>query len=143
MRTNIQRLPGVKKIFSLDSRKLQNEVRLKSISLSVVEIMTDLVEIPFFGDADCEHTSTKDSNGYEDSVTLKFSSFKPLHQRNHLAFVVVTPDNKTFLIGSKEKPATVKFTGRVGAPAGSPAVLEFEITHKDIKTMLPCRIYND
>lgn len=140
MRTSTQILPGIKSIGWIDSRNLPRRVDLSAICGMPVAILTDIHPIEFFDEPTCECKTKKDGGGYEDSVTLKFltgSKLPPLAT----AFIVTDVSDRSFLIGSLEKPhATAEPMQRLGVPSGDSAGYSYEIKHVAIKSMVPCII---
>lgn len=141
MRTSKQILPGIKFIGWLDCRNLPDRVFLSAICGMTVAVLTDIHEIKFFDEPQCECVSKKDGAGYEDTATLKFLAGKEIPRSNFLAFVVTDSNDNSYLIGSKEKPfAVAQATHRTGVPSGDGAGFAYEITHVSIKSLVPCVI---
>lgn len=143
MKTNIQILPGIKHVFWLDARCLPPMVAMQSKSQLEISILTDLHHIPIFDDAECQLASEKENKGRQDTATLKFNCGSLVPDNNFLAFVFYDNNGHPYLIGSKERPVSVKWSYRTANPTGEPAGFEYEIKHVDHKSMLPCRVYID
>lgn len=137
MHTSIQILPGIKKIGWVDSRHLPARVDLSAICGMTVAVMTDVYPIDFFDDPECECVTKKDSAGYEDAVSLKFCTDSPLPISDFMAFVITDVNGRSFLIGSKERPAIATPTQYIGTPAKR-AAIEYNISHVSIKSMVSC-----
>lgn len=136
-----QILPGIKHVFWLDARNLPPMVALLSKGQLEISILTDLHHIQIFGDAECEHSSEKLNKGSQDTATLKFSCGSLVPDNNFLAFVFYDNNGRPYLLGSKERPVSVRYNYKTSSPSGERAGYEYEIKHIDIKSMLPCRIY--
>ena len=141
MRTSTQILPGVKKIGWLDCRHLQDHVSLRAICNMSVSVMTDIHFIAEFEDASCECSTKKEGPGPQDTASLKFRTNEWIPDNGYLAFVVTAPDNKSYLIGSKERPfAVMECQHSTGDPSADAAGYESAIKHVAIKSMIPCVI---
>lgn len=143
MKTNTQILPGIKHVFWLDARGLPPMVALQSKSQLMISILTDLHHIEIFDVAECELTSEKQNNGTKETATLKFNCGSRVPDNNNIAFVFYDNNGHPYLIGSKERPVKIGYKYRSATPSGEPAGYEYEVSHVDIKTVLPCKIYID
>ena len=140
MRTSTQILPGIKFIGWVDNRNLPDRVDLMAICGMSLAVLTDIHEVQFFNEPECECIRKKDGAGYEDTATLKFSSPSFIPESNFLAFVVTDVNDQSFLIGSKEIPVSKAPTRTTGKTSGDAAGREYEITHVAIRSMVPCVI---
>lgn len=141
MRTSKQLLPGIVKIGWVDCRHLPDRVALSAICGMKIPIFTDIHEIEFFDDPQCECVTKKEGAGFQDSVSLKFKSGLQLPKTPYLGFIVTDVNGNSFLIGSKETPfAYVEKILNTGTPSGDTAGYEYEITHVAIKSMVECII---
>ena len=140
MKTSTQILPGIKFIGWVDSRHLPNRVDLSAICGMTVAVLTDIHEVAFFDTPECECVTKKDGAGYEDTASLKFSTGKRLPISDFLAFVITDVNDRSFLIGSKERPAIAAPKQSTGTPSNGAAGFEYEVTHVAIKSMAPCVI---
>lgn len=143
MKTNIQILPGINKIFWLDARSLPPMVAMQSKCQHIISIFTDLNFIQIFDEAECQLASEKENKGSQETATLKFNCGFLVPDNNFLAFVFYDNNGNSYLLGSKERPVSVKWNYRTANQSGDPAGYEYEITHVDIKSMLPCRVFVD
>lgn len=141
MKTVTQILPGVKFLGWLDSRHLQDNVALAGICRMPVPILTDIHPIDFFDEPQCDCKTKKDGGGYEDTASLKFLTSEELPQGIKMAFIVTDVNDRSFLIGSKERPVPIPAPERrLGKPDGDAAGCFYEVSHVAIKSLIPCII---
>lgn len=141
MKTSTQILPGIKAIGWIDCRHLPRRVDIMAICGMTVAILTDIHQIPFFGEPTCECKTTREGAGSQDTATLKFLTDKELPHGTCLGFVVTDVNDKYRLIGSLEAPyPTIECGRKTGIPSGDAAGYEYEIKHVAIKAMVPCLI---
>ncbi len=141
MKTSTQILPGVKAIGWVDCRHLPKRVDLAGICGMPVAILTTIHPVEFFDEPQCECQTKKDGAGYEDTATLKFLTGAELPRSTNLGFVVTDVNDKSYLIGSKERPVPIpEKTHRLGLPDGDAAGFLYEVKHISIKSMVPCLI---
>ena len=141
MKTTTYILPGIQSIGWVDCEKLQSNVALNGICGNRIPVLTEILPVPFFGQASCECSETKESGGVVATATLSFKSdvVFPLH--THLGFVVTDNNGKSWLIGSKEPPfPMMKMCIYFGDCESKSAGISYEIKHTAIKTLLPCQI---
>lgn len=139
MKTTTQILPGIKSIGWVDSRHLQRRVDLRSICRMSVPVITQINQIPFFGDPSCVCKSVKEGAGYQETATLKFNTDIKLPRGIRPAFVVTDVKGDSFLIGAREHAlAIAECEYNCGTPSGDEAGYSYEIKHVAIKTMVPC-----
>lgn len=139
MKTTTQILPGIKKIYYVDSAKLPFRVDLANICGMDIVILDDLVEVEFFGDPDCSCTSKQENKAITQEAKLEFNSPVRLPQDIRPSFVVTDVNDNDFLIGSREMPLPkVNCTYSAAVPGSSRAGFKYEITHNAIRTMIPC-----
>ena len=141
MKTTTYLLPGIQSIGWVECEKLQSNVALNGICGNRIPVLTEIHPVPFFGQASCECSETKESGGVVATATLKFNSDEvlPLHQ--HVGFVVTDNNGENWLIGSKEPPfPVIKMRICFGDCDGERAGAEYEVKHTAIKTMMRCTI---
>ncbi len=141
MKTTKQILPGVKFIGWVYAHKLIPDITLRGIARMPVPIFTDIHEVQFFDDPKCECVTTNDNGHHLDTVTLKFASEDVIPTEVNIALIVTDIDGNSYIIGSRDSPYTViKRTISLGVRDGDAAGVEYEITHKAIKSLIPCDI---
>jgi len=138
---DIQSLPGIKFIGFVESDKLQREIMLKTLANLPVGIFTDITPIEFCGVPTCEAESTYKNNGRIEQTTLRFKTLDVLPTSRHIAFIVTDCNNRSYVIGQREKPRPiVKVTRDTGTPDGDPAVCSVEVLLYAQKSLIPCNI---
>lgn len=136
-----QILPGIKKIGWVECSRLPRQIAMAGLSRLTVPIPADINFFSFFGSPECSRTTEKENNGLVQSASLKFVAAEELPYERHIAFIVVDANGKNYVIGSHEKPyPVVKIEKTAGSPDGSAAGYLHEITHKAIRTLVPCII---
>lgn len=141
MNSSIQILPGIKKIYWLDSDTLPARVDLYSVIKMRVAPLADLNEMTFFGDPDCRRSTERDNNGLIQKATLKFNSADEIPFDKNIAFIVTDANDRSYLIGSCEKPfARIKVEKLTGAPSEDAAGYSYEVSHESVRTMIECLI---
>ncbi|MBD5307152.1 MAG: hypothetical protein HDS14_05950 [Bacteroides sp.] len=141
MKTIISTLPGITDIYIIDASDLPARVDLWCIIRRPVPILTRLTPIPWTDTPTCNLTQERINTGIKQTALLTFKTPAPLPYHKNPAFVIRTPDGNTYLIGSRERPhPTIHTTQTTGAPAADPAALTHTITHKALRTLIPCHI---
>lgn len=139
MRTTKQILPGVKEIGWVRCEHLVNDIALRGIAMMPVPVLTQIHNVPFFDEPTCECVTENDGGNRTDTAKLKFASEDLLPLKEHLAFVVTAIDGNSYIIGARETPfPVVKLTISFGNTDGDGAGFIYEITHKAIKSLVPC-----
>ena len=137
----LQSLPGIKFIGYVGADKLQREMMYKHLAGLPVGVFTDITPIAFSGLPTCEAVSSYNNNGRIEMTTLRFRTLDALPSSRHVAFVVTDCLNRSYIIGTMEKPRPmVKVTRDSGAPAGDPCVATVEVTLYAQKSLIPCAI---
>ncbi len=136
-----QSLPGIKFIGHAPAENLQREIMNKHLAGLPVGVFTDITPIAFCGVPTCEAVSTYNNNGRIEQVTLRFKTLDTLPLQRHVAYIVTDCNNRSYIIGQREKPRPiVKVTRDTGTPNGDPAVCSVEITLYAQKALIPCNI---
>lgn len=137
MKSNIQILPGIRRIGSVASRHLPKAVPLHGICGQPVPVLTAIEWFDFFGQPDCRCVTDKSGA----TATLKFSAPEFRSPLARLSFVVEDASGNTYLIGQAEPPLPqVKVEQICGAPGGDAAGFSYEVTHVSIRSLVPCII---
>lgn len=141
MKTSTQILPGIKRIYYIDSAKLPFRVDLSHICGMEIAILNDLVPVEFYDTPSCSCTSKNDGKTITQEAKLEFHSNIRLPQNIRPSFVVTDVNDNNFLIGSKEMPLPkVGYTYDAGKPGSTEAGYKYEISHNAIRTLIPCTI---
>jgi hypothetical protein len=141
MKSIIQLLPGIKFIGFVNCDKLQPDIAMRGICGMDVPILTEINAINFVGSPTCECTSEKVNGNRSDTATLKFTATEQLPINAHLGFVVTDSNGNSYVIGCREVPyPKVKLTSNLGKPDGDAAGYSYEVTHVQIKSLIPCII---
>ena len=136
-----QSLPGIKFVGFVETDKLQREIMNKSLAGLPVGIFTDITPIAFCGVPTCNAESIYNNNGRIEQTTLRFKTLDDMPTSRHIAFVVTDCNNRSYIIGQREKPRPiVKVTRDTGTPNGDPAVCTVEVTLYAQKSLIPCFI---
>ena len=139
MNSTCQILPGVRKIGWVDCNLLPKQITFSGVTRLPLALLAEVTYITFFGSPDCRCITEKENNGWMQTASLKFLSGDEIPFEKHIAFVVADVNDNWFVIGAYERPfPVIKFEKTSGAPGGSPAGINYEISHKAIRTMLPC-----
>lgn len=141
MKTSIQTLPGIKAIGWIDCRQLQQRVDLAAICGMQVVVLTEIHPIAFFDKPTCECSTKKEGGSYQDTATLRFLTDSRIPDNGALGFVVTDVSDKSYLIGSRERPLpVVESTRKLGLPSGEAAGFAYEVRHVALRSMIPCII---
>lgn len=139
MNTTTQQLPGIKAIYCLDARRLQQNIALRYICGMNIIILAELTPVEFYGDPACKCETEFENAAMSQTATLEFKAVAQLPGNMPLAFVVTAVDGRSYLIGSRESPRAVAKCERVmAAPSGEASVCKYEVTHKATRTLIPC-----
>lgn len=134
---NTQSLPGIFKIGFLECEKLSPQLALKSMADLPVAILTDVVNVIFYGTPTCDAISDGDNNGRSEKTTLKFLTSQTIPTDTHIAFVIQCINGQNYIIGAKEAPfPIVKIETSTGSIDGNPSVFSVEVTHMALKSLL-------
>lgn len=140
---NTQILPGIKAIAIADARMLMPHIALRAICDMPVPVLTDSTPVEICGEALCKCEDKKDGATHIQEASLSFHTTAPLPTAKHLAFVVTDVAGDTYLIGAAEEPyPRVSVTHTTGSTAGEPAGYDVEVSHKALRTMVPCIAVN-
>ena len=141
MNSTCQILPGIKNIYWVECSKLPPRIDLQAVGELPIALLTDLNEITFFGSSDCRCVTEKENNGWSQKATIRFRTGSELPFYNNLAFAVTDVNGISFIIGARERPfPVVKCEYNAGSPSGEPAGFTYEISHKAIRSLVPCLI---
>lgn len=142
MRKDTQILPGIVRVYLVDSRHLLPNIAERAVAGITIPVMADLTDLDIIGQATCTCQTTRNGNKRTDTAKLKYKSATALPEGIIPAFVVVDANKRAYLIGSKEHPyPIVEQTQSTGTPGGDSAVYEVEVTHKTIRAFPKCDIF--
>lgn len=132
-------LPGLTHIYTVDCHQLPMNIGMMNRCGMPIAIYACMTEISFFGTATCSMESSYVSGGRQEVATLVFSSTEHIPACKPLAFVVTDVNDRSFIIGAREKPyPMIKATRQTGTPDGEPSCYNYEITHTSNSTMIEC-----
>lgn len=141
MNSSCQILPGVKSIGWVLCSSLPKQIALSGISRLPVALLADIHEITLFGSSDCRCSTEKDNNGWHQTASLTFFSSEEVPFENNIAFVVKDVNGNAFIIGSYEKPyPKVSIDSITGSPDNQSAGYKYSVSHKAIRTLVPCLV---
>ena len=136
-----QKLPGIKYLGYVQGKYLQRQMMQKSLVGIPVGIMTDTKEIAFAGQPTCEATSDYDNGGRIEKTTLKFVTGERIDLSQDTAFVVTDVENRSYVIGTREKPHPIVRVSRFsGETQGAPAAFSYEVTLYAHRSLIHCSI---
>jgi hypothetical protein len=135
-----QILPGIKKIVFFNGDLLPARVDLRAICNEKIIINHDSYhDVDICGDAQCQRESSVEKHSRYDDVSLSFDSTTYIPLGKNIAFVVVDVNDNAWLIGSKEKPQPIiKLSIDMGTPDGETAAYKYKVTHKALRSLIPC-----
>lgn len=137
----VQSLPGISAIYRVPASAVAKLAQIAAISGMAAPIFTDLTEICITGDAKAQCKTETTSNSSTQTATLTFKSTDALPADQIWAFIIRDVENNTWLIGSSQPPfPKISATRSTGSTESEAAVTSYEITHTDIRTMIPCII---
>lgn len=132
-------LPGLRTVGYLPAEALPTDIPLIARAGLPVPVMTDITWIPIIGN-DNTASATSEGRGADslESADLSFRTDSAIRFPPRAAFVVVAQSGQHYLIGSAEPPyVQVSFKidfGSIGAAAG----IAYTVSHKAIRTLIPC-----
>ena len=110
-----QSLPGITKVAYVDCESLLPDVTLRALAQLPIIIPGDSCPVSLSVEATCETVTQFDNNSLVEKSVLTFYTLDEVPIHRHLAFVICTANNETFLIGTKEQPfPTAKLTSSTG-----------------------------
>lgn len=134
-----QSLPGIKRIAFVECSLLPANITYRAMAGVPVGIFTTVEDVCKIGEATCETEEQFDNNSQVEKATLTFFTLDELPTYRHLAFVIFTADDDTFVIGTKELPyPTVKITRSTGSPDGEPSVRKYEVSFTNKISLVSC-----
>lgn len=136
MKSNIQILPGIRRIGTVASRHLPKVVPLHGICCRPVPVLTAIEWFDFFGQPDCRCITDK----LGATATLKFSASDFRSPLARLSFVVEDASGNTFLIGQAEPPMPQVKVEQIYETPGVEAGYSYEVTHNSLRSLVPCLI---
>lgn len=132
-------LPGIRRIGWVEAKFLPDNIVMHDIVGLPVLILTEINDIDFFGVSSCVCKSNMDEGTVSQTATLKFKSMQIIDDRRDIAFIVTDMNGDNYLIGNSKPPfAKIHFEKSTGQPDSEPAVIEYEITHCNVRTMVLC-----
>lgn len=130
-------LPGIKKIWFLNSNDLPEDVLAKSMSGMPVVVKKNLNGVLFCGQPTCEYETKYEEAAFREEVTLEFNSTANL-PLSGVAFVVEDVNDERFLIGTKERPwPVVERTRNFGQPTSNTNSFRYVVKTKSLKALIP------
>ena len=136
-----QSLPGIKRIAFVDCSLLPANITYRSLAGVPVGVYTTVNEVCKIGEASCETEQQFDNNSQVEKATLTFYTLDELPTHRHLAFVIHTVNQESYIIGTKELPyPTVKISRSTGSPDGDPSVRKYEVSFTAKKSLVLCAV---
>ena len=136
-----QSLPGITKLGYVPSENLQRQIMQKRLAGLPVGVFTDIIPIDFVGVPTCTTVSDYDNNGRLEKATLKFVTNDNIPIYKDIAFVITDSNNKSWLLGTKEKPRPIiHIEHNTGTPSGDVNAYAFEVSLYAHKALIECQI---
>lgn len=98
-----QNLPGISRIQAVPIEMLPDNIQAKALAGVRITLLSDAQEIAF-NNSSLSYERNFSSNGYAESVVLKFRSHVDLTKYKY-AFVVTDVNKHRYLLGFKEYPS--------------------------------------
>ncbi len=137
----MQSLPGILKVSYVDCSLLPANITYRSLAGVPVGVYTTVNEVCKIGEASCETEQQFDNNSQVEKATLTFYTLDELPTHRHLAFVIHTVNQESYIIGTKELPyPTVKISRSTGSPDGDPSVRKYEVSFTAKKSLVLCAV---
>lgn len=134
-----QSLPGITKVAYVDCEILLPDITLRALADLPVTIPGDITSVSLAVEATCETVTQFDNNSLVEKSNLTFYTLDEVPIYRHLAFVICTANNESFLIGTKEHPfPTAKLTSSTGSPDADSSVRKYEVTFQNKKALVKC-----
>ena len=132
-------LPGIKSIACINALELPLDLGMVAVSGTPLALMIPFTNIPLTGEASCESTRTNKDGSGNDSVELSFQTLMSIPGYMPLAFLVTDVNNRSYLIGTHEKPwPYIESSQAFGSPDGESSITTYTISYKAPKAMIPC-----
>lgn len=135
----LQSLPGITAIRTLCCDALPPQLARRSAAGLAVHIVLPTNNIDFVDVPVCEVQTEYDNRATLQTVTLSFTTVGLVDDAAPLAFVVVTAQGESFLIGTREQPyPIIKQKLSTGTPSGTAAANEVEVSLTAPLALIPC-----
>ncbi|MBR6263239.1 MAG: hypothetical protein IKR05_08490 [Prevotella sp.] len=136
-----QRLPGIKKIGVIDLANLPANLVMKAKSNVKVSITSNVTEVPIVGTPRCTVNKSHDAKFPKEEVNLTFYSTEIIPKVNKKAFIIVSANYETFVIGDKNWVLPeVKSDFDTGEPSGNPSRYEYKVKWVADVALIPAQV---
>ena len=134
-------LPGIKKIYSVETTSLPLQLEAKSLVGIPITISSTLNELQFFDEPNCTVKQENEQNMQVEEATLEFATTDKLNTDSPLAFVITDVNGKSYLVGTKEPPfPTIEQERQTSSPDGDAACWNVTVTHVGLNALIECAI---
>ena len=135
----IQVLPGIKEVGLIDAASIPADGVLKAMAGVSIVLSAAPTILCLAAPAKCQWEDSFDNNSTSQRVKLEFTVSEKLNSATKWRFVVVTVDNKAYLIGAKEDPAPVVECARsTSSPSGDASAWAYSVAFSAQRALIPC-----
>ena len=134
-------LPGLKRIYSVETNSLPQQLEAKSLVGIPITISAAFTELQFFGEPNCTVKQENEQNMQIEEASLEFATIDKLNTDSPLAFLVQDVNNNYYLIGTQEPPfPTIEQERQTSSPDGDAACWNVTVTHVGLNALIECAI---
>ena len=134
-------LPGIKKIFSIETASLPLQIEAKSLVGIPITISAALTELQFFVEPNCTVKQENEQNMQVEEASLEFATIDKLNTDSPLAFLVQDVNNNYYLIGTQEPPFPIIIQERESStPSSGSTCWNIKVTHLAQRALIKCII---
>ena len=134
-------LPGIKKIYSVETTSLPLQLEAKSLVGIPITISSTLNELQFFGEPNCTVKQENEQNMQVEEATLEFATTDKLNTDLPLAFLVQDVNDTYYLIGTQEPPFPIITQEReTSTPSSGSTCWNIKVTHLAQRALIKCII---
>jgi len=137
------RIPGLKFVSIIPASVLPDNLALDTMHGQTLQLPSTVIpsRLAIVGDGTVENTTSQPNNGSNEEFHASFYLEGKLGNKVFLCFIFGFVDGSSYLVGTKESPASFSQTDRHGA-AGSDNKVEVTVDYTAPMTMLPVTVQN-
>ena len=134
-------LPGIKKIYSVETTSLPLQLEAKSLVGIPITISAAFTDLQFFDEPNCTVKQENEQNMQVEEATLELATIDKLNTDSPLAFLVQDVNGTYYLIGTHEPPSpTITQERETSTPSSNNTCWNIKVTHIGQKAMIECTI---